>query len=533
MIALMMFKLVNSLHVYDIGVVTEERGRIFVYEEWETYQIIIDRPRPANQFASLKFQNCLCLRGKDIDDNNCASKTKTKFMDQLENEFRKNMEQMVKSIELANGKRKRKSTNPFSMLMGVINFGWNLINQNDVNHLKKVALKNSDSITDIAKGIVDTRKMIKVQNEEIYKNINNLDDQICHQNEKIWFAIAENKVEEILQHYWETIEKETVDFMQGNIPQRLEYFNLVHGICRKSCLQLEEETCSQYCKEILHDLPEEMAPMLLGVQPHNNGIHIIIQISMPTLSDQAKTLFKIHNFGIIETNNDMKWRKKCILPEYAIEMSNDTALELDENDCLKYKNNFICPEESLYFDSCLSNRQFCRYRRNPTTKNCVYSRLAHGVAIYADKNVSIINPIKMHEIGHERPKWNGLRFVQSEEEELTINCGLQQILIPSIESVKNLTIKMVETEHELKKDEETHETIQHKEIKSLFEEEYENIKQKQSASHQELKFQYWITIGAFAAVFSAGAVTMGIAVYYLNKRTSSIDKEMNKHRPEL
>ena len=130
-----------------------------------------------------------------------------------------------------------------------------------------------------------------------------------------------------------------------------------------------------------------------------------------------------------------------------------------------------CTEESLYFDSWLSDKQFRRFRRTPTTTNCVYSWLEHGVTVFAAEEVSFITPIKMHAVGHERPKCEELSFIYWEAKYLTINCGLQQILILSTELVKNLIVKVEETTKLLNRNEETHKTIQHKEIKNSFEEE--------------------------------------------------------------
>ena len=520
------------IEIYDFGAVTENYGNFYSYSRVQEFEVWINRPRPSVQLESLNFDTCYCIRTKNYENSNCREKIQLEFKQLLNETYISGLAKLNASVT-ESGYRKRRSMAGLSMIFGLLNFGWNTAQEFEINHLKKVALGNADSIVKIAKGIKDTRLLIQAQNDNLYKNFNKIDKEICQNNEKIWHEITKEKTKTIVEHYWSTLEAEATSFMVGQVPRRLEYIHLVEGICRKTCHVLDENSCKNYCKNVLQNIPINMKPQLMSINPHSNGAYIVIKMNLPIITLEPKILQQIKNFGIIIKNNGHLIKKKAILSSFAVKMTDNKTLELDDNNCFHNEKNFICSEEDLNFDSCLSRHEYCRFQQIPAFHTCSYSRVKQGIVMFALKMVSIRNPIKLHEIGHERTAWKGIKFIKSEKEELVLDCDEQQIVIPAIEEEINITVTIKSYNSTLKKGNETHETFQKSQIKEYFQEDLQHFKQLQDEAHSQLKNHYMIIAAAFIVVFIIGVVATISVFCYLHKRTAKLDQEMNRHRPEM
>ena len=528
---------IDAIELYSSGVALEPIGDTYLFNGHTTFEIWVNVPRPAKQFKQLQFNNCLCfsMLSDDVkyDSDNCTNHVKDMFQTQLDLSWNQSLQFIEEHMENTGYRGRRDMSglsNGLSLIFDLIDFGWNIKQDYQITQLKKVTMKNAESIGLLAEALKTTQEIISIQINHVYEDMKHLDQKICQTAEMLWGMEMETKAEMVMQSFWLSVEQQAAALMKGNIPYTLEYINIFLGACRNTCSALTAKSCRKYCRKLLQDLPPNYSPTLLGVYPNHDSVYISFAIELPVLTVEPRPLMSINTFGVIVTDDGETFKRSPVLNNFAVDITPNTTLELDDSSCESNRKNLICPTSAIDFNSCLNNFGFCRFRQIPTERTCTYQELTRGVAIFAEKPVSVKNPIKIYEVGHEQPEWTGVKFVQSEEQELIVDCYGNRITIPAHNDVIKINVTIRSFDVNFQDFEFNQEVFQIVEIERHFEDDLEKIRQN-SIDVLELNSNNWWMIIGFIAALTLGAAIATTVFCYISKRQQSFSRELNMFRP--
>ena len=427
------------------GIALQNHGQMYIYRSDFEYTVVVKRPTPSQKLKEIEFTGCHCY--KEIGDqrwtNNsteCNGKAQNTFLKIFEERYNKTMSEIEESANLM-GYRKKRGGDPFSMILGAVNFGWNGYQEIEITNLKKVSLRNANSIKTIATALLDTNKRIQVTNSAIYADLNRLGKELCKAEERDWREEMTTRAEMVAIHYLSEVEDEALSFIEGRFPARTEYVNLFRGICEDSCADIDSQNCTKYCKMLLQDLPTQLKPILKGINRDEDGVKIVFQITLPRLVMEPMVAFKTTRFGIIEQIQSTLFKKIPIVRRYAADVGRNVSMELSDSECYKGRDLLVCPSNAVMTESCLCRAELCNYDLIPTLDKCTYAYVAGGLAIYSLETAYIqqLKPIKEM---RKRTEWTGMKFVPAMREEHVVDCSkLQHIIVP-VKTVQK-TIAMV------------------------------------------------------------------------------------------
>ena len=514
-----LFQLASAIHLFDNGVLLEEMGNLYLTHDHVEYNVHINRPFPYKQFNNLQFDKCQC--DSTTIDFSCPLYTKLQYSSQIRYAYEKQIKQLETEANKL-GYQTRHRRGAFGLIAGLANFGFNLYQEKEIHDLQSVALKNAQSASRLADGILDNRQAIKVLHDGVESDIKNLDAELCQSSQDLWKQMMRDRATEITEQYLSQIEQEVVSFMEGNLPLKIEYINLFHGLCLKSCAGITATDCETYCTNRINHLPVEMSPRFQTLHISKTGAIISVNFKLPKLKLTPKQLYKTKPFGILMDTDHGVMKRTPQLSQFAADFS-DNFMEINEKHCIVGFTDLICTYASINFESCLKDTDHCSYNIRPSTLACTFTYTDDGLAVFALQPAFIQNSITMKAIGTKHSKWTGLKFIQSSAEDQQVRCARDQTIdVPSYASAENITVNIIN--QFLPSQNISIHHILPKAIQLAFNSKLDSVKDNEKYAHDILHRNNWILISGLIIVFFLGII---ITIVVMKKFKSS-DKQSSK-----
>ena len=524
------FNMTCALQLYDNGILLEETGKLYLSHGKVTFDVFVERPIPIEAFSNLEYKDCLCYFTEKFNKTSCKTTARNLFVNHIRKAYNKTILNLHEETERL-GYRSRRAPSP-SILMGLLNFGWNAYQEREIYNLRHIALDNSYSIIKLATEMKNFNNALIVQNKKMYENFHKLDIEICERSMSSWEDLMMTKAELTIQNYLVEVEHEVISFMEGSIPKRLEYIHLYTGLCIKSCHQINMFQCQTYCKRMMQRLPVDMAPILRRVEVHESGLVIVFSITLPSLTLEPKTLYRTKPFGIILTMNDTTVKRTPVVTKYAAQITNNTTLEIDESNCQMGRRDLVCDQNAMRINSCLRKPEHCQYNWEVSDQHCTVAYATAGVAIYSLNTVAVHNPVTLKEVGNERNKWQGMMFIPCEEDELKVNCNLHEVItIPAVIKPINISVTITSYEYAPITFNHSQANIQLATFKLDINKNLDSIIQIQKESHKASHLNDWLIIVALVTAIGFGAIVTIVIYRKFNSRNFGFQQELNRLRP--
>ena len=520
-------RLVSSLHLFDSGVLLERKGNLYLSHDHVKYNVHVNRPLPLEQIEKLTFADCSNCSEDTPHPVVCQQYAQIKFHALVRKYYQNKITELERDANNL-GYRTRRSL--FGLLGGLANFGWNTFQEKEIKDLKHITLQNADSSSQLADGITENQQAISVLNKSLYKNLQNLDQQICQNSIHQWERIMNNQAENIITHFLTEIEEEVISIIEGSLPHKMEYMNLYRGLCLKSCSEIEAIQCAEYCSRMISHLPIEMTPQFSLLTIHEGGVIITFEAKLPRLTLPPEQLFTSRVFGIpVQTEQGLVKRMPSI-SKYVASFSNETFLEIEDRHCKIGRNDIVCEYAAVKVDSCLEDIQNCAFTWRPTHSSCTHMYTNNGVAVYALEKASVKNALSFREVGNVRTEWSGLRFIPSEDDDLEIHCGNKRVIdLPSQAIPVNINVTIISYVPVMENVTFAHANIHPVQLE--FNQNFENIKHNQKQAHETISRNNWIIIAALITTFLLGIIITIVMTKKVKSQKTDLLRELERIKP--
>ena len=419
---------VRSLRIFENGVVLERSGNLYINNEKSTFIVNVHRQISKTALERSNIGHC-------ANQNNETSLVPsvdiwTKVCDSLKRE--------TQNLWFRNLTRNKRSF--LGLLLGSADFAWDALQQHQINDLRHLALESAKTADTLSKVVLENRNELTVQNEFLNHNLDRIEKEICSSNVAIKNMLIENHADEIAQTFLSQVESEIASLIEGTIPTTLQYINLFNGICRRSCSEIDEEECRNYCEILLSDLPSDFKPSLLKFIVAIDGVVIKVRFILPRIKRSSSPLYAANSLAIIKPAQKHRIKESVIIPEFASEIDN-TIISLIHHRCEHTRANLICPQNALIRPSCLEDAT-CQTISRSTHDRCTYTYTKSGAVLSSLGNVSLAefedNQIKPDPL-------TGLFYIQSSNFDKTISCAGQILIVPALHTpiTINVTFEML------------------------------------------------------------------------------------------
>ena len=430
-----------ALILNDNGLLLEPAGTMYIFGQFATFNIHIERDLPLEQLLKMDFENCPCYDIPQNSEQSCATRTKYRFRKTVYEKLNSTLNELIRESEELGYTQKRSVS---SMLLGFINVGWNSYQEIEITNLRKIALKSSSSIKKIAESIRDLDQQVHVINENVYEDITRLDQKICRESRANLLNSMNFHASEIISSFLQQVDNEIACFIEKTVPKRLEYIHLFKGICLKTCKDLSESICVKFCQELFSNLPTDFTPNLKSITTEATGLVYQIDITIPVLTNVIKELHRVKAFGIIQTINNISYRKIPDVQQFAISSDNTTLSEIDTRSCYKVRKNMLCTADAFIEESCLSDESYCKYNWQKTRKTCTWRYTQAGVALFTKTSALVKEPAAIS-INKPETLSPGIHFVKSKNSNLEIHCTkTENIMVPAMKEIQNISVTILQ-----------------------------------------------------------------------------------------
>lgn len=513
--------------MYSNGIFLEPAGSLYIYDGTDKMQIHVERPFPINEFTNrTQFARCYCFsQTKPYNTTKCQNKASTMFTQHYRNALNNQLRIMTNSINTNSTRTKRGIIDYLPLLISGGNLVWNIEQETEITDIRHIAINNADNLSKITEALQDTNSKLMVAHTQYEENFKTLAEDICRNSERSWNDSMKTKAELAVKSYFQEVETEALELMEGEIPRTIEYLNLFNGICRKSCKHINIDKCHEYCEDILRKLPADMEPVFQGISISEHASYVKFEIIFPRLVSAPKPQFKTMTFGTLIKNNMKTTKIVPRLERFAAEL-NQSMVEIETSSCMQSRKIQLCPPNSINQYTCLEDSKFCQYTTIPSEAACTYTHTITGVAIYTMGNASLHNPITFKDIEHESVRWDGIRFVYSDVEKMIIQCpDGKEIIVPARQTTQIINVTIQSQIYDIPDPQDIMTPMQlmalNLEHKALI----NQVQTDQRSAHEIETRNISIIVCLMICMFAAGCITM----MWKNKRDNYKRKELAHH----